>query len=234
MMNKTPHCKVRGRDIPETMLILPHPINRSYLKDGCLSTDKPFSQACENNKGPILSILQSAFAEVKNVLEVGSGTGQHAVYFAKHMPHLGWQPTDLAENLLGVELWLDEAKLGNISSPKVLDVSVQPWAVEPVDAIFSANTLHIMGKPEVVRFFGGVGDVLLAGGRLCVYGPFNYEGRFTSESNARFNEWLYRQNPNSAIRDFEWVNELALDIGLELVEDHAMPANNRLLEWQRL
>ena len=193
--------------------------------------NKPCSQACENNKRPILAVLKNAFAEVETVLEIGSGTGQHAVYFAEHLPQVSWQPTDLAENLAGVQLWLDEAKLANIRPPMVLDVRMQPWPIAPTDAIYTANSLHIMGAAEVEQFFQGVAETLLDGGRLCVYGPFNYGGKFTSESNARFNEWLFLQNPKSAIRDFEWVSELAEAAGLSLLADHTMPANNRLLEW---
>lgn len=195
--------------------------------------NKPFSQACENNKAPILSVLDNAFADVAAVLEVGSGTGQHATYFAKHLQHLIWMPTDLAENLPGIQLWLDDAELDNLKTPMALDVCSIPWPVAPVGGIFTANTLHIMGEPEVEKFFEGVSYALVSGGRLCVYGPFNYAGEFTSDSNARFNDWLYQQNPKSAIRDFEWVNGLAAEAGLELIEDHTMPANNRLIEWKR-
>ncbi len=196
---------------------------------------KPFSQACENNKIPILEVLDGAFSKTQSVLEIGSGTGQHAVYFAEHLPHLIWQPTDLEENLEGIGLWMEESQaLSNLKMPRLLDIANVPWAVAPVDGVFSANTLHIMGKPEVERFFEGVSYALIAGGTLCVYGPFNYGGEFTSDSNARFNDWLYLQNPNSAIRDFEWIAALAEKAGLELVSDHTMPANNRLLEWRRV
>lgn len=195
--------------------------------------EKPFSQACENNKDPILRVLRSAFAGTKRVLEVGSGTGQHAVYFAQHLSHLLWQPSDRAENLPGIQLWLEAYKLTNMLPLLELDVTMANWPITQVDALFSANTLHIMGTSEVALFFEKVDQVLLSGGKLCVYGPFNYQGQFTSESNARFNQWLYQQNPKSAIRDFEWIDGLAGKIGLTLLQDHAMPANNRLLEWQR-
>jgi cyclopropane fatty-acyl-phospholipid synthase-like methyltransferase len=196
--------------------------------------NKPFSQACENNKGPILAVLERVFADSRSILEVGSGTGQHAVYFARHLSHLNWQPTDVAGNLSGIKTWLDDANLDNIQTPMTLDVNRLPWGVTGVDGIFSANTLHIMGENEVVNFFRGVQDVLATNDSLCVYGPFNYRGKFTSESNARFQDWLKAQNPKSAIRDFEWINELAGKAGLELKNDHAMPANNRLLEWQKI
>jgi len=193
--------------------------------------DKPFSQACENNKGPILAVLKKAFAQTRTVVEVGSGTGQHAVYFAAQLPHLQWQPTDLAAQLPGMQLWFEEAGLPNLLPPRVLDVVTDCWPLSPVDGLFTANTLHIMGTREVAYFFAGLTALLQPGGRCCIYGPFNYGGRFTSDSNARFNDWLRQQNPKSAIRDFEWIQELAEMNGLALLADHQMPANNRLLEW---
>ncbi|MEZ5523898.1 MAG: DUF938 domain-containing protein [Pseudomonadales bacterium] len=196
-------------------------------------TEKPFSQACENNKLPILAVLEKAFAQVSEVLEIGSGTGQHAVFFAQHLPFLNWQPTDVLAHLPGIQRWLEEARLANLRSPLALNVRDEPWPVTTAEAVFTANTLHIMGKTEVERFFEKLGEILLPKGKFCCYGPFNYEGRFTSPSNARFNEWLGLQNPASAIRDFEWIETLAQAAGLALVADHDMPANNRLLEWQK-
>lgn len=193
---------------------------------------KPFSQACENNKAPILSVLEQAFAEVKSVLEIGSGTGQHAVWFARYLPHLRWQPSDQEVNLAGMHLRFDEESLANLLPPVVLDVTQPHWPVRQTDAIFTANTLHIMAWDAVQALFARVPEVLVPGGKLCVYGPFNYKGAYTSESNARFDQWLAEQSPVSAIRDFDQVNRLAEEAGLSLIADHAMPANNRLLEWQ--
>lgn len=195
---------------------------------------KPFSQACENNKAPILSVLEQAFAEAESVLEIGSGTGQHAVWFAGHLPHLLWQPSDQEVNLAGMQLWFDEAALANLLPPVALDVTQPHWPVRQTDAIFTANTLHIMAWDAVQAFFARVPEVLAPGGKLCVYGPFNYNGAYTSESNAHFDQWLAEQCPVSAIRDFEHVNRLAEEAGLSLIADHAMPANNRLLEWQAI
>ncbi|MEQ9619889.1 MAG: DUF938 domain-containing protein [Deltaproteobacteria bacterium] len=195
--------------------------------------EKPFSQSCENNKGPILAVLKEAFRDSSLVLEIGSGTGQHAVHFAANLPHLTWQPSDLAENISGMKLWFDEANLPNIKEPVVLNVADALWPVEEADAVFSANTLHIMGKPRIKCMLEGIGLRLEGGGTLCVYGPFNYDGKYTSESNKKFDAWLRSQNPESAIRDFEWVNSLAEREGLKLVKDHEMPVNNRLLEWRK-
>ncbi len=194
--------------------------------------DRPFSQACDNNEAPILTILQKHFAEVNSVLEVGSGTGQHAVHFARNLPHLTWQPADRPEYIEGINLWRDSAPLDNLLPPLQLDVN-QPWPVESVPAVFSANTLHIMGWLEVEKFFRGINEVLESEGVLCIYGPFNYQGQFTSESNSRFDQWLKARDPLSGIRDFEAVNALAISTGLTLVADYPMPSNNRCLVWTK-
>ncbi|MEH6548490.1 MAG: DUF938 domain-containing protein [Pseudomonadales bacterium] len=196
------------------------------------NTGKPFSQASENNKTPILACLTAAFANVDDVLEIGSGTGQHAVHFAANLPQLIWQTSDLEENHTGIRAWLEHAALENLRQPLLLDVSRRPWPQSRASAIFSANSLHIMSWQSVEQFFYGVGEVLDPAGQLCVYGPFNYDGRYTSESNARFDQWLKARDPRSGIRDFEAISKLAQAQGLSLVEDHALPANNRLLHWQ--
>lgn len=194
--------------------------------------EKPNAPACERNRQPILEKLQPLLADVTSVLEIGSGTGQHAVYFAAQMPHLQWQPSDRAENLPGIALWRQDSGLENLLPALQLDVT-KPWPLEQTDAIFSANTLHIMGWQAVEAFFAGVGRHLSAGGWLVIYGPFNYAGRYSSDSNAAFDQWLKARDPQSGIRDFEAVNALAEKAGLALESDHAMPANNRLLVWHK-
>lgn len=193
----------------------------------------PFSQACENNKDAILAKLTEIFAGINTVLEVGSGTGQHAVHFAKALPHLVWQTADRPQYHDGINAWINWSGLDNIKPPLSLDVN-EPLPIDKVEAVFSANTLHIMSAAEVELFFFRIGPCLTEGGVLCVYGPFNYDGAYTSESNARFDLWLKEQNPQSAIRDFEAVDALAMEQGLSLTADHAMPANNRLLVWRKL
>ena len=195
--------------------------------------DKPYAPACERNREPILAVLRECFADRRDVLEVGSGTGQHAVHFAAAMPWLSWQCSDRAEHLPGIRLWLDEAGLPNTPAPIELDVS-GAWARRRFDAVFSANTLHIMGWPEVQQFFEGVDAVLATDGVLAAYGPFNYGGEYTSDSNREFDAWLKARDPRSGIRDFEAVDALAREIGLTLMDDVAMPANNRMLVWRRL
>jgi cyclopropane fatty-acyl-phospholipid synthase-like methyltransferase len=194
--------------------------------------DKPYAPACGRNREPILAVLRDCFADRRNVLEVGSGTGQHAVHFAAAMPWLSWQCSDRAEHLPGIRLWLDEAGLANTPAPIELDVRAV-WPRRRFDAVFSANTLHIMGWDEVRRFFAGVDAVLGTDGVLAVYGPFNYGGEYTSDSNREFDAWLKARDPRSGIRDFEAVDALAREIGLTLMDDVAMPANNRMLVWRR-
>ena len=189
------------------------------------------SEACERNKGPILAFLASAFANTRKVLEIGSGTGQHAVHFAAHLPHLLWQPSDTGTYLTGLRERIAVEGTPNLLPALELDVRDQPWQVESVDAIFTANTLHIMGWAAVRDLFRGVGA--LAPTLLCIYGPFRYGGKYTSASNADFDRYLRTRDPESGIRNFEDVNTLSSEQGLHLLADHAMPANNQLLIWQK-
>ncbi len=194
---------------------------------------KPFAESCEQNKHPILTVLREEFAQASEILEIGSGTGQHAVFFANALPHLHWQTSDCTGNHPGILTWLNEDGGDNVLLPLPLDVSQDPWPRHRYDGVFSANTVHIMGWTEVEKLFGGVGRVLTPGGRFCLYGPFNRDGKFTSESNARFDIWLKQRNPKSGIRDRAALNKLAQGQGLQPVADHEMPANNRILVWRR-
>jgi cyclopropane fatty-acyl-phospholipid synthase-like methyltransferase len=197
-----------------------------------ISATKPHAPSCDRNQVPIRDVLIRHFSQRRRILEIGSGTGQHAVFFAPALPRAIWQTSDVDENLPGIRLWLDEAALPNTPPPIVLDVK-GPWTKERYDAVFTANTLHIMGWPEVQALFAALDGVLEPDAMLAVYGPFNYGGRFTSDSNRAFDVWLKERSAASGIRDFEAVNALAQSLGLKLVEDCAMPANNRTLVWQR-
>ena len=196
-------------------------------------TDKPYSESCEQNRSPILAVLRAVFADRQHVLEIGSGTGQHAVYFGAELPHLRWQTADVLAHHPGIEAWRTEAALPNVLPPLELDANETGWHSGRYDALFSANTLHIMSVQEVEKCFTGIGQVLEPGGVLAIYGPFNYQGQFTSDSNARFDQWLKSRDPASGIRDFEAVDALARQQGLALLHDHAMPANNRTLVWTK-
>jgi SAM-dependent methyltransferase len=193
---------------------------------------KQYSDACEENKDPILAVLRKELADCRSVLEIGSGTGQHAVHFSRHLPHLTWQPSDLVVNHASIEAWRRDAGLPNLLPPLLLDVAGARWPDCEPDAVFSANTTHIMAWPEVVAMFAGVRALLKTGGIFCVYGPFNYNGRHTSDSNARFDQWLRQRDPRSGLRNVEDLVEEAGARGLRLDRDHAMPVNNRLLVWQ--
>ena len=194
---------------------------------------KPYSESCERNQASIRKILQEIFINQKRVLEIASGTGQHAVYFGRALPHLSWHTSELVQNHEGIHAWLDEAKLSNVHPPIAIDVNDSRWPIDIVDAVFNANTVHIISWLEVERMFAGIARVLSATGILCLYGPFNYKGKFTSESNARFDAWLKSRNRNSGVRDFEAINQLAETHGLLLLNDLTMPSNNRILVWQR-
>jgi cyclopropane fatty-acyl-phospholipid synthase-like methyltransferase len=192
----------------------------------------PHSEACERNKGPILEVLRQAFATRRSVLEIGSGTGQHAVYFAAQLPQLRWQTSEMAENLPDLRARIEQENSARLPPPIALDVRASSWPVD-ADAVFSANTLHIMAWEAVCDFFRGVGGVLPDAGVLCIYGPFRYSGRCTSTSNTLFDRYLKERDAASGIRDFEAVDALARHQGLRLLADHDMPANNRTLVWQR-
>lgn len=194
---------------------------------------KPYSESCEQNRDAILQVIQPLFKDRKNVLEIGSGTGQHAVYFAQKMPHLIWHTSDKAENHQGILAWIEEAALDNIRAPISLDVSRDKWPNAEIDAVFSANTAHIMSWPEVEALIAGVGAQLANNGLFVLYGPFNYDGNFTSDSNARFDQWLKERDPLSGVRDFEALEKLAQKSGMALENDFEMPANNRILCWRK-
>lgn len=193
--------------------------------------EKPNAPSCEKNREPILGALQQHFADRRHVLEIGSGTGQHAIYFAEHLPHLTWQTSDRVENLSGITAWLDELALLNTPPPLLFDVQ-ETWPTSRHDAVFSVNTLHIMPWSAVESLFAKLPDIITDDAKLAIYGPFNYGGQFTSDSNASFDRWLKEKAPHQGIRDFEKVNALAQKAGLELLEDRAMPSNNRCLVWQ--
>lgn len=197
--------------------------------------NRPFAESCEQNREPILAVLREALDEsVRSLLEIGSGTGQHAVYFAPEFPHLSWQSSDRVENHAAIEAWMAAHPSPNILPPLALDVLRDVWPEEPFDAVFSANTAHIMGEPAVAAMFSGVGKVLRPGGRFLLYGPFNIGGRYTAPSNARFDQWLRAQDPAMGVRDVEWLTELAESAGMMLQSITDMPADNKTLYWVKI
>lgn len=190
----------------------------------------PDAPSVARNREPILRVLQKHFVPCREVLEIGSGSGQHAVYFARALPHLYWQCSDRAENLAGIAAWLAQENLPNTRPPLELDVGAT-WPAQQYDAIFSANTLHIMSWGEIEKLFQALPASLKPSACVAFYGPFNYAGQYTSPGNAEFDQWLKARGAHQGIRDFEAICALAAASGLSLVEDYPMPANNRCLVW---
>jgi len=197
------------------------------------TSHKPHSPACDRNQEPILTVLRELYREPLTVLEIGSGTGQHAVYMGRHLPHVAWLTSDRAENHAGIWQWLTETPMLNVEPPLELDVCMEKWPVQDLDAIFSANTAHIMSWPAVECMFIGAGRKLPAGGSLALYGPFNIDGEYTSASNRAFDQQLRARDPEMGIRDTADLNHLARANGLVLESDHPLPANNRILVWRK-
>jgi cyclopropane fatty-acyl-phospholipid synthase-like methyltransferase len=194
--------------------------------------DKPYSEACDQNRRPIFAALAPRVADCSTLLEIGSGTGQHAVYFGGDLPQLSWQTSDQVAQHPGIVRWLDEAGLDNVLPPLALDVLVDDWPHGPYDAVFSANTAHIMPERAVSAMFAGVGRVLAPEGPFLLYGPFSYDGRHTAPSNRSFDQWLRARDPQMGVRDLAWLRAQAGIAGLTLAEDLEMPVNNRLLVWR--
>ncbi|MDC8445943.1 MAG: class I SAM-dependent methyltransferase [Nitrosomonas sp.] len=192
-----------------------------------------FSEAAERNKRPILDKLHPLLADCAAVLEIGSGTGQHATFFAPALPHLVWQPTELPDKLALLTSTSRSHPSENLATPLPLDIDDDYWPRIQADAVFTANTLHIIHWPQVCRLFSRAGALLPQQGIFCTYGPFNRDGRYTSASNAQFDEWLKNRDPESGIRDIADLQQLAEKCGMSLQHDFAMPANNRLLVWRR-
>ena len=194
---------------------------------------KQHAPSCERNKDVIAQVLREVLPRAGTVLEIGSGTGQHAAYFAAQLPHLMWQPTDLLENLPSIRAWRDEAQAPNLREPVELDVFARCWPVKRADAVVCINAIHIVAWEGVVNLFAGVGRVLAPGGVFYVYGAYRYADRPLEPSNEDFDRWLKARDPRSGIRDFEAVNALATNAGLILSGDRAMPANNRSIWWTK-
>ena len=197
--------------------------------------DKPFSEACERNKGPILEVLRDYISiENKRLLEIGTGSGQHAVAFAKEFPWLEWYPSDKKSVFAGMRMWFEESRLRNIQQPIPFEVGKDDFPKLMFDAVFTANTLHIMAWKECKTLIKMLGHRLRENALVFFYGPFNYNGTYTSPSNESFDKMLKERDPSSGIRAFEDVNNNMVKQGFELIDDHEMPANNRLLVYRRL
>ena len=198
---------------------------------------KEFAPACDRNSQVILEVLKPILARSRSVLEVGSGTGQHAVCFAQGLPHLNWQPSN-KESLDSINAWGEESRLKNLSSAVSLDLLAldedQLSGLPEVDAIVCINIIHIMAWQGTEKLFELAARILPAGGVIYVYGPYRYSGHTLESSNEDFDLWLKDRDPVSGIRDFDQINKLAKNAGFKLESDIAMPANNRSIWWKKV
>lgn len=195
---------------------------------------RPFNPAAERNKAPILAVIERYLLSASRVLEIGAGSGQHALFLAAQLPHLGWLPSEQPSQFEGLRANLADATLANLAAPLVLDVVSQPWPVTMLDAVYAANVVQCMTSPALAALFQGVGVHLAADGVFLLYGPFNRDGRYTSEGNQQLDAWARSLNADFGLRDRALLEQLAARNGLALCEDHAMPANNQLLVWRRM
>ncbi len=191
---------------------------------------KPFAAAAQQNQDVILNVLQKEFHHAKKVLEIGSGTGQHAAFFSEHLPHLIWQASDKLENIPGISMWLQDCE--NTPSPITLDV-LGAWPKDKYDSAFAANVAHIMHWNEIEAMFTGLGNTLSEHAVFCLYGPFNINGNYTSASNERFDQWLKNRDPLACIRDKDDLTKLASKNNLVISCEYQMPANNMIICWKK-
>ena len=196
-------------------------------------SDKPFSEYAERNSGPILEVLRNELSDCTKILEIGSGTGQHAHRFASELPSLLWQTSDLDENHDGIGAWVSGSQLANLLSPISLDVLTADIKAASYDAAYSANTAHIMSIDAVEKMFCLVGKALTHRGVFCLYGPFRLGGEFNTASNAAFDENLRTRNEEMGIRDIESLDDFGSSCGLSRERLYAMPANNHLAIWRK-
>jgi cyclopropane fatty-acyl-phospholipid synthase-like methyltransferase len=196
-------------------------------------TERPYAESAARNAAPILEVLEREFSSASRVLEIGSGTGQHAVAFAAAMDHLHWQTSDLDENHAGIRAWIDGSGIENIAPPLSMDVREAGVEQGAYDAVFSANTAHIMGIDAVEKMFSLVGEALRPGGVFCLYGPFRQGGEFNAHSNANFDANLRQRDAVMGIRDIEKLDQLGLAAGLQRVRFYAVPSNNNVAVWIR-
>jgi cyclopropane fatty-acyl-phospholipid synthase-like methyltransferase len=196
--------------------------------------NKPYSESCVQNRDPILSVLREVLVDCRHALEIGSGTGQHAVYFAEALAPLIWQCSDVEEHHEGINAWIDDYTGDNLRRPIALNVTHDAWPKSHVDAIYSANTAHIMSESDVEAMFEGVGRLLPSNAPFVLYGPFNIDGQYTAESNERFDQYLRAQDPEMGVRDIAWLKSLADKVGLMLERMVDMPADNKTLIWRKL
>jgi len=196
-------------------------------------TDRPYAESTARNAAPILEVLKRELRDSQRVLEIGSGTGQHAVAFAAVLDHLHWQTSDLDEHHAGINAWIGASQIENVSAPLSIDVRTADVAVDGYDAAYSSNTAHIMGIDAVEKMYSLVGNALRVGGVFCLYGPFRRNGQFNTQSNADFDTNLRGRDPAMGIRDLEALDEFAAVNSLRRRRLYAVPSNNYVAVWRK-
>lgn len=193
---------------------------------------KRFSEACRRNRDPILEVLRDVLPEEGFVFEIGSGTGQHAAYFASKMPDLVWQPSDRGDDHASIEAWRRDADAANLRAPVRFNLFDDEAPVDRADAVVCINTIHIAPWEATPRLFEHAAELLPPEGAIFLYGPFRYRDRELEESNKKFDRHLRQRDPESGLRYFEDVDAAARDAGFCHEGDVAMPANNRSIWWR--
>ena len=191
-----------------------------------------YSQAAENNKAPIADILGRHLPSNATVLEIGSGTGQHALHMSDTIPGITWLPSEREAVVPILRANLALYGSNNIQLPLLLDLADFSWSGDPVDVVYAANVMHIVSESLGERLVQLAAEALKPSGLLMLYGPYKYDGQFTTESNATFDQWLKDRDPASGLRDFGALIATAQCVGLTLTQDYAMPANNQMLIFE--
>jgi cyclopropane fatty-acyl-phospholipid synthase-like methyltransferase len=193
-----------------------------------------YSEAAERNKKPILDQLKQYLKSDDKVIEIGSGTGQHACCFTQSIPGLVWQCSDLKDNLSSLKQVISQQNSEQLLMPIECDVRSYQWDQKQYDAVYSANALHIMSWDAAQVFLSNVNHALKSRGLLILYGPYAYANQPLCKSNQNFDRFLKERDPKSGIRSFDEVKALSEKAGFVCEHDIEMPANNRLIIWSKM
>ena len=191
-----------------------------------------FSDACERNKIPILKVLNEEL-DSGTVLEIGSGTGQHSVFFSKEIPSIKWYPSDTISNFESLNAFVTNYQNKNLQTPLIIDITQDEWIDFNVDYVFTSNTFHIINNALLTFFFYQCSKVIKANGKLIIYGPFKFDNQFNSPSNQTFDELLKESDSFSGLKNFEEIVSIALKFDFKFSKKYEMPAYNNILVFKK-